>query len=93
MVQIIGFLMIIAVAILAIKVALIMVFFIGIIFRPKETIGLILVLGVLALLRNYPVPSLLVGIIGTAGIIYMNRKAAASKEVAEDAQITDQTEN
>lgn len=91
MAQIIGFLMIIAVAILAIKVALVMVLFIGIIFRPKETIGLILVLGVLALFRNYPVPSILTGIIGTAGIIYMNRKAAASKEVTKAAQITDRT--
>jgi hypothetical protein len=92
MVQILGFLMLMAVAVLAIKVALIMVFFIGIIFRPKETIGLIIVLGVLALLRNYPIPSILVGVLGTAGIIYMNRKAAASKEIAKSVQITDQTD-
>lgn len=93
MVQIIGFLVIIAVAVLAIKVALIIVFFIGIVFRPKETIGLILVLGVLALLRNYPVPSLLAGIVGTAGIIYMNRKAAASKEITKSVQITHRTDS
>lgn len=92
MAQIIGFLILIAVAVVALKVALIVGFFVALIFRPKETIGLVIVLGVLALFRNYPVASIAVGIIGTIAIIRMKKKANASKEIAKSVQITDQTD-
>lgn len=92
MAQIIGFLILIAVAVVALKVALVIGFFVSLIFRPKETIGLIIVLGVLALLRNYPVATIAVAVIGTMTIVRINKKAAASKEASEFAQITDQTE-
>jgi hypothetical protein len=92
MAQIIGFLILIAVAVMALKVALVLGFFVALIFRPKETIGLIIVLGVLALFRNYPVASIAVGVIGTIAIVRINKKAAASKEVSEFAQITDKKE-
>lgn len=92
MAQIIGFLILIAVAVVALKVALIVGFFVALIFRPKETIGLIIVLGVLALFRNYPVASIAVGVLGTLAIVCMNKKANASKETAKSVQIADQTD-
>jgi hypothetical protein len=92
MAQIIGFLILIAVAVVALKVALVIGFFVALIVRPKETIGLIIVLGVLALFRNYPVASIAVGVIGTIAIVQINKKSAALKEVPKVAQITDQTD-
>lgn len=92
MAQIIGFLILIAVAVVALKVALVIGFFVALIVRPKETIGLIIVLGVLTLFRNYPVASIAVGVIGTIAIVRINKRAAVSKEVPKVAQITDQTD-
>ncbi len=92
MAQIIGFLILIAVAVVALKIAIVLGFFVALIFRPKETIGLVIALGVLALFRNYPVASIAVGVIGTIVIVRIKKKAAASKEVSKFAKITDQTD-
>ena len=91
MAQIIGFLILIAVAVVALKVTLIVGFFIALIFRPKETISLIIVLGVLALFRNYPVASIAVGVIGTILLVRAKKKSANSSGSSQPAQITDRT--
>ena len=53
--QIIGILLVAALFVFAIKIAVIVLFLAGLIFRTQATLSLIAVLGAMALLRNYPV--------------------------------------
>lgn len=55
--QIIGILLVVALAIVAIKLALVAIILAGLIFRPKETLGVVLLLGIFAVLRTYPMAS------------------------------------
>lgn len=64
MAQLLVFFLIVGAAVVALKIAIIMIFLVGLIWRPKETIGLIVVLGAFALLNNYPAP-----IIGGLGLL------------------------
>ncbi|MHA0328832.1 hypothetical protein [Sphingomonas melonis] len=55
--QIIGILLVTALAIVAIKLALAVIILAGLIFRTKETLGVVLLLSAFAVLRAYPMAS------------------------------------
>jgi hypothetical protein len=85
-VQLLVAFLLIGLFVFAVKVAILMIFLVGIIWRPKETISLIVVLGAFALLRNYPGP--VVGGLGllalVAAIRAANSKRAPAAEILED---------
>ncbi|TPG13196.1 hypothetical protein [Sphingomonas oligophenolica] len=85
MAQIIGILLMAALAVFALKLAFIFVLIVGVIFRTKETLWLIAVLGMLALLRNYPAISYTV-----IAIIVIVAIAQAGKD--DTKLLTDDTE-
>ena len=75
MAQVIVAILLLGAFVLAIKVALLMIFLVGLIWRPKETIALIVVLGAFALVRNYP--GLVAGIVGVlvlVGVVKLIRR-------------------
>lgn len=78
--QIVGILLVVALAIVAIKLAIAAIILAGLIFRPKETIGVVLLLGAFALLRTYPMASF--GIVALL-IVYAIIKLAKS-DTADD---------
>ncbi|MHA0328819.1 hypothetical protein [Sphingomonas melonis] len=80
MAQIIGTLLVVALAIVAIKLALVAIVLAGLIFRPKETLGVVLLLGAFAVLRTYPMASF--GIVALM-IIYAIIKALKSETPAD----------
>lgn len=86
--QIIGILLVVALAIVAIKLALVAIILAGLIFRPKETLGVVLLLGAFAVLRSYPMASF--GIV-TLLIIYAIIKV--SKSETTDDQVAKIEEN
>lgn len=51
--QFLGILLLLAAVVVAIKVAILLLLLAGLIFRTRETVGLVAVLGLLALIRNY----------------------------------------
>jgi hypothetical protein len=71
--QLLGALLLIGLAIFAVKVAILLLFLAGLIFRTKETAGLLAILGIVALFRNYPVACLVV--LGVAGLVAIIRAA------------------
>lgn len=75
-------LLVAAVALYALKVAILLLFLAGIIFRTKETLGLILVLGVLALFRNYPIACVVIAVVA-AGIALAKLNANDGQEPSE----------
>ena len=76
MAQFLLFLLIAAAAVVAIKVALIVACLICLIFKPKETVSLLFVLGLLALVRNYTVWCVVVGVLIVGFGMYFHRKDA-----------------
>lgn len=76
MAQLLLILLVAAAAIVAIKLALIAACLVCLIFKPKETVSLLFVLGVLALIRNYTVWCVVVGIFIVGFGMYLHRKDA-----------------
>lgn len=52
--QVLGAIMLIAAAIVAFQIAIILLILVGLIWRPKETIGLLIIVGMIALLQSHP---------------------------------------
>jgi hypothetical protein len=75
--RIIGALIVAAMVVTAIKIAIILLIVAGLIFRTKETLGLLLVLGVLSLITHFP--WVFVGILGVAGIVAIYRAVRKPK--------------
>lgn len=76
MAQLLLFLLIAAAAIVALKVALVVATLVFLIIKPKETVSLLFVLGVLALIRNYTVWCVVAGIFIVGFGMYLHRKNA-----------------
>jgi hypothetical protein len=78
--QIIGILLVATLAIVAFKLAVAAIVLAGLIFRPKETIGAVLLLGAFAVLRTYPMASF-----GIAALLIVYAIIKVSKsDTAED---------
>lgn len=87
MAQVIVAILLLGAFVLAIKVALLMIFLVGLIWRPKETIALIVVLGAFALVRNYPGPVAgVVGVLALVGVVMLVRRKGepATLELPDD---------
>lgn len=87
MAQVIVAILLLGAFVLAIKVALLMIFLVGLIWRPKETIALIVVLGAFALVRNYPGPVAgVVGVLALVGVVRLVRRKGepATLELPDD---------
>ncbi|WP_425228828.1 hypothetical protein [Sphingomonas sp.] len=74
--KLLGFLVIVALAVVAIKIAFAFLFLAGLIFKPKETLILLALLGMLALFRNYPATCFTLAII----VIVLTLGRIVSKE-------------
>ena len=88
MAQVIVAILLLGAFVLAIKVALLMIFLVGLIWRPKETIALIVVLGAFALVNNYPRPvAVVVGLLALVGIVRLLRRKGepATLELPDDS--------
>lgn len=81
MAQFIGILLFIGLAVFAIKIALIALILAGLIFKTKETVSILVVLIVLALLRNHPTASLIT--CGVMGLLWLAAKAKTDKRIEE----------
>lgn len=88
--QIIGILLVVALAIVAIKLAIAAIILAGLIFRPKETIGVVLLLGAFAILRTYPMASL--GIVALL-IVYAIIKVSKSQPTDHPVDTTDEDQS
>lgn len=82
MAQLLGIVLLIAFAVFAFKVAILLLFLAGLIFRTKETIGLILVLGAFWLIRVQPIACLIVAAI--IGIIALAKNAGKPPPSTDD---------
>ena len=82
--QIIGILLVVALAIVAIKLALVAIVLAGLIFRPKETLGVVLLLGAFAVLQAYPIVSFgIVALLIIYAIIKVSKSGTAAHSVAK----------
>lgn len=88
--QLIGILLVVALAIVAIKLAIAAIILAGLIFRPKETIGVALLLGAFALLRTYPMASF--GIVAML-IVYAIIKLAKSHTADDPVDTTEENQS
>ena len=80
----------VALAIVAIKLAIAAIILAGLIFRPKETIGVVLLLGAFAILRTYPMASL--GIVALL-IVYAIIKVSKSQPTDHPVDTTDEDQS
>lgn len=74
MVQFIGFLMLIAVAVVAFKLAILLLLLAGLIFRTKETVGLITILAIFAGFSAHPAIGAGLLILAILVSLYFKRK-------------------
>ena len=88
--QIIGILLVVALAIVAIKLAIAAIILAGLIFRPRETIGVVLLLGAFALLRTYPMASF--GIVALL-IVYAIIRLAKSDTADDPVNTTEEDQS
>lgn len=72
--QLLLILLVAAAAVVALKIALIVGCLICLIFKPKETVSLLIVLGVLALIRNYALWCITLGVILVAFSVHQHRR-------------------
>ena len=89
MVQILGFFVLVAVAVFAIKLAFLFLILAGLIFRTRETIGVLMLCGALALISKYPfIGWSLVAVIAITAILRLQRedtqKQSVDTAIAED---------
>lgn len=75
--RILGALMIAGLVIAALKVAIILIVLAGLIFRTKETVAVLLVLGILSLIAHFP--WVFAGLLGVAGIVAIYRAVTKPK--------------
>ena len=54
MAQVIGFLILVAVTVVALKLAILLVLLVGLIFRTRETVGLLMIGGILTAFAAHP---------------------------------------
>lgn len=81
--QLFLFIFMVALLIYAIKVAILIILFAGLIFRTKETIGLIIILAIFALISAHPVISIVTIVL--AATITLYKGASKSAEASTDA--------
>jgi hydrogenase/urease accessory protein HupE len=87
--RIIGVILMIALFVVAIKVAIVVLIFAGLIFRTKETIGLLILLAGFAFVDNHP----LIGSLALAALIAIGiMRAAQKKPEPSEVLITDDQE-
>ena len=80
--KIIGFILLIGLLTVAVQVAIALLFLAGLIFRTKETVGLIIILGAFALLSAFPVIGLgLLAVMIVAAIVKAVRNADKEPEM------------
>lgn len=91
MAQLLVFFLIVGAAVVALKIAIIMIFLVGLIWRPKETIGLIVVLGAFALLRNYPGP--IIGGLVVLALIALVRSLRGKRNGSPPPLLTDDSDS
>lgn len=84
MAQLFAAILIIGFAVFAFKVAILLLFLAGLIFRTKETIGLILILGAFALLSAYPVAGIAVIIVAAISAFVINGRRPRDPPSAAD---------
>ena len=82
MAQLFGALLLIGLAVFAIKIAFVFLILAGLIFRTKETIGLLIVLGAWALFKAHPVAG--IGLFAIAGIYAIVRAAKSDSATTEE---------
>lgn len=85
--QLLGFILLIALIGLAFKllvVALIVAFVVGLIWRPKETMGAFLFLFILGMISTYPWIALGTAIFGAIGAYYNHKREKMAKATAPD---------
>jgi hypothetical protein len=89
MARIIGVIFMIALFVVAVKVAIVLLIFAGLIFRTKGTIGLLVLLAGFAFLNNHP----LVGSAALVSLIAIGvMRAASKKPEPSEVLITDDQE-
>jgi uncharacterized membrane protein len=86
--QFLGILLLIGVFIVAVKVALALLLLAGLIFRTKETIGLIGILAAIAGFNAHPAIGVIIIIVLIAASMHLKKK----EEAANPAAITDEQE-
>jgi ABC-type transport system involved in multi-copper enzyme maturation permease subunit len=82
--RIVGFILLAALAIYALQLALVVLLLAGLIFRTKETVGLLLVFGTLGMITSYPLQFLAVAGVGIFISLYFKRKEKVALEKALD---------
>ena len=82
--RIVGFILLAALAIYALQLALLVVLLAGLIFRTKETVGLLLFFGTLGVITNYPLQCLAVAGVGILISLYFKRKERVAVAKALD---------
>jgi hypothetical protein len=80
MFQIIGFILLLGLAVFAIKLALICLLLGGLIFRTQETIGIIAILAILAGFNAHPGIGLTLLVLGVIVSLYYKRKGRETVE-------------
>lgn len=79
-------LIVFAMAIIVLKIVIVAIIIAGLVFRTKETIGLLLLLGAWALFKAYPAAFLALG--GAAILIVLVRWLTAKGDKADGEQLT-----
>lgn len=82
--RIVGFILLAALSIYALQLALVVLLLAGLIFRTKETVGLLLVFGTLGVITKYPLQCLAVAGVGIFISLYFKRKEKAAVAKALD---------
>ena len=73
--KLLGYFMLVALIIVAIKLAFLLLLFAGLIFRTRQTLGIIFVLGVFALMRNYPgISFTAIGVAVVVALVMLSKK-------------------
>jgi hypothetical protein len=90
--RIIGLLLLACLAIYALQIALVLLILAGLIFRTKETIGLMLVFGALALISKYPVPCLALAAACLVFSLYKKKRDQSIIDLDRQPELTNQTD-
>lgn len=84
MAQLLGIILLIGLAVFALKLAILFFLLAGLIFRTKETIGLILIFAILAGFRTYPLPCIAIIAVLLPVSIYLKRREKNSAAVKQN---------
>jgi hypothetical protein len=86
--EVVTFILLAALLTVAIKVAIVLLFLAGLIFRTKETVGLIAILAAIAGFNAHPALGVVIIIVLIAASMHLKKK----EEAANPAAITDEQE-